>query len=234
MLKIDHVLLACQNVFITAEQLRQETGLGSTEGGYLRGLGLAQRIVPVGNHQFIEIESVVDRDEAENSERPISRHIMEITREKPKLLSSYLISGNLDEEISRLGLEKRLAQITAASGEVVKTWVAPRVDDAIKNGDVPIWCELDDERLHPANLPVKHDVTPTGFSWFEFGGSESHFRNWVGAEIDSLPLRFVGGPPGLNALGIGLADGGEIVVRPTKSALATVTPPAPAAVIPPA
>jgi hypothetical protein len=220
MLKIDHVLLACQNVFLTADLLREETGLASVEGGYLKGLGLAQRIVPLGNRQFIEIESVVDAGEAAKSDRPISRHIMEITREQPKFLSSYLISDQVDAEIGRLGLEKKLAQITTPAGEVVKTWVAPRVDDAIQNGDVPIWCELDDDRLHPGDLPVKHAVNPTGFSWFEFGGSETHLREWIGAEVDSLPLRFVGGSPGLRALAIGLDDGSEIVLRPRAEGLA--------------
>ncbi len=93
MLKIDHVALCSTNLYETAYQLRDESGLESYEGGYFRGGGVAQRVVPLGNDQYIEIESVIDPEEARGSSQ---------TTSKQKQRASGLRSGTCSAP-SRMG-----------------------------------------------------------------------------------------------------------------------------------
>jgi hypothetical protein len=76
LLKIDHVLMACKNLYVTADEFRDQTGLNFYEGGYFKGFGIAQKLVPLGNQQYLEIESVVDVQEAEECEWDIARSMM--------------------------------------------------------------------------------------------------------------------------------------------------------------
>jgi hypothetical protein len=217
MMKIDHLLLACRNTYLTSAQLRDECGLDSFEGGYLAGLGLAQRIVPLGNSQFIEIESVVDVHEAEQAERPISRHIMTVTREAPKFLSSYVLTDDFDGHAQRTGVTIRYPSILQPNGVTSTCRVAPRVDEALGK-DLPIWFDADVSN-HPGDRQADHRVQPDGIAWMELGGDPEENQAHIGPDGDELPLRLVGGEPGVRAVAVKLRDGGEIVIRPTADRL---------------
>jgi Glyoxalase-like domain len=218
LLKIDHLLLACHNVFLTSRQLRDETGLATYEGGYLEEHGLAQRIVPLGNSQFIEIESVVDVDHAMSAPRPIARHILETTRESPVLLSSYLLTDDLDAHAARCGVPARTPTILRPDGSTAVVRVAPRVDETLAER-LPIWYDGDRDRVHAGDVPVDHKLQPNGIAWLELGGPADRIREWVGPEIESLPIRLAGGEPGIRAVGIAMIDGSELVIRPTNGQL---------------
>lgn len=56
---------------------------------------------------------------------------------------------------------------------------------------------------------VRHANPPGSYAWVEHGGDEAALREWIGGD---LPLRFVGGAPGLRAVAIDSLRG-EIVVR---------------------
>ncbi|MDW6065748.1 VOC family protein [Streptomyces sp. FXJ1.4098] len=60
MLTIDHISLGSRNIYAGTEQLCAETGFGQYEGGWFPHLGIANRIVPLGPDQYIEVESVID------------------------------------------------------------------------------------------------------------------------------------------------------------------------------
>ncbi|MFF3906428.1 VOC family protein [Streptomyces sp. NPDC001848] len=60
MLSIDHISLGCRSICEGTERLCDETGSGQYEGGCFPHLGIANRIVPLGPDQYIEVESVID------------------------------------------------------------------------------------------------------------------------------------------------------------------------------
>jgi hypothetical protein len=217
MIEIDHVLLGCRNLYLTAEKLRDEAGLECYEGGYFKGIGLAQKIVPLGNFQYLEIESIIDVEEANASERVIGRHILEVTGQKPTFISSYLRTDDFDGHVRRLGLETWDPRKTSPTGEERKAvaLVAPRVDETIGNA-LPIWFQMNDMTRHSANRSVNHRRAPNGIAWLELGGDVDRIREWIGPEVDSLPLRLTGGEPGINAVAVRMADGTEVVIRPTS------------------
>jgi hypothetical protein len=47
-----------------------------------------------------------------------------------------------------------------------------------------------------------------------FGGTAQDLRDYLGEEIDALPLRFNGDRPGLYAMGVSTSDG-EVEIRRT-------------------
>ncbi|MCZ7536247.1 MAG: VOC family protein [Acidimicrobiia bacterium] len=61
MLRIDHFCIGSRHLYEGAERFRAETGLDSYDGGWFPGMGVGQRIVPLGDLCYIEIESVIDR-----------------------------------------------------------------------------------------------------------------------------------------------------------------------------
>lgn len=219
MIEFDHVLLGCRNLYVAADQLREEAGLECYEGGYFKGIGLAQKLVPLGNFQYLEIESIIDVQEASDSERTIGRHILEATRDAPRFISTYLRTDDFQGHVERLGLEPWVPRKTSPTGEERKVaLVAPRVDETIESF-LPIWFQMEDMSKHSANRSVNHRSAPNGIAWVELGGDETRIREWVGPEVDTLPLRFAGGNPGINAVAIAMVDGREIVIRPSADRL---------------
>src|ERR1700749_5055421 len=123
--KFDHVLLVCRNLYLTAEQLRVESGLDSYGGGYSRALGLAQRIVPLGNRQFLEIESIIDADAAARSPRSVIPYILAGTRGQPSFLSTYVLTDDVESEAARLGLPLHHVTRTRPDGIAMSGIVSP-------------------------------------------------------------------------------------------------------------
>jgi hypothetical protein len=77
---------------------------------------------------------------------------------------------------------------------------------------------VEDWSAHAGRRPVDHRKEPRGITWLEVGGDEQVMRDWLGDEADQLPLRYVGGEPGLRAIGIDFEDG-EIELRPSGKQL---------------
>jgi hypothetical protein len=216
--KFDHVLLVCRNLYLTAEQLRVESGLDSYEGGYFRDLGLAQRIVPLGNRQFLEIESIIDAQEAARSTRSVVRYIVEATRNRPRFLSTYVLTDDVEGQATRLGLPLHEVTRIRPDGVAMSGILSPGVDHA-KDTALPIWFPPYSEDRHPADRPVDHGVVPEGIAWVELGGDAAAIRSYLGSAADELPIRYVGTTAGINAVAIAMADGAEVVLRPSAGGL---------------
>ncbi len=50
-------------------------------------------------------------------------------------------------------------------------------------------------------------MQPSGFEFVELAGDEAAIKEWIGEGADTLPLRYVSGPPALKAVGIKTSDG---------------------------
>jgi hypothetical protein len=218
LLKIDHVLLACRNLYVTADEFRDQTGLNFYEGGYFKGFGIAQKLVPLGNQQYLEIESVVDPQEAEECQWDIARSMMSMTRRVPRLFSMYILTDHFEEQVARNGSEPFHVVRTKPDGSLLEGYIAPATEIAYKD-ELPIFQSRGGMSDHPADTPVDHRVEPNGIAWMELGGPEERIRSWIGDEFNTLPLRFAGDEPGIRALAIKLKHGGEFVLRPSETGL---------------
>jgi Glyoxalase-like domain len=216
--KFDHVLLVCRNLYVTADQLRVEGGLDNYEGGYFHGLGLAQRIVPLGNRQFLEIESIIDPDAGARSPRSVIPYILEATRDQPTFLSTYVLTDDVEREAARLGLPLHHVTRMRPDGIAMSGILSPGVDHA-KDTGLPIWFPPYSEDRHPADREVDHRFAPDGIAWVELGGEEAAIRRYLGTAANGLPIRYAGGGAGINAVAIAMADGSEVILRPSGDRL---------------
>ena len=56
--------------------------------------------------------------------------------------------------------------------------------------------------------PVQHRVQPSGISWVDLSGDKQAMSDWLGQDAAAqLPLRWLEGPPGINAVGIATSQG---------------------------
>jgi len=216
MIEIDHICVGVKNVYEGAQRLRDETGLGNYEGGWFPDLGLANRIVPLGDDTYIEVESVIDifkveernqaavwfRDKVAAGDVFIGWCARATTRAEMEA-----IAKRLDSDI----LEGRLRTRPDGSSSV-----AVRVPDTLKCwiAGLPNFFFTPDLSRHPSRPPIEpgSGVKPYGIAWMELGASEKAMSDWLGIPASSLPLRFNGRAPGLYALAV-KTERGEVVIR---------------------
>jgi hypothetical protein len=208
------VCIGAQNYFEAAYRLREETGLESYDGGWFRS-GIGNRIVPLGNDQYVEIESVIDPVMAEG--HAIARYIADsVSLNGGDALVGWCVRTDTLDELervgARLGLDVRLVRNRVRpDGSEVEYYTVPLSIDVWPKG-LPSFLFWPVAEEHPGRGYAAHRVTPRGIAWVEVGGAENELRDWLGPEGASLHVRFAGGAPGVRAVGI--ATGGpEIVVR---------------------
>lgn len=226
MLPLDHVAIWCQDLFRTTFRLSQESGIGNRDGGFLPGLGLGQKVMPLGKDAYLEIESIVDYTRVLDPTEPI-RQFMRQTRDGDCFAGWSLRSDSLDViEVFAKHRGVHLAQ-GVPGGKVrmdgyTKTSVhAPSTYETWLSG-MPNIYYVPDLQHHSSRLPVDAGTgrtQPTGVLALEIGGSENDLATWFGdiCSPGNLPieLSYNGGPPGLYALQVGTQDGvHEIRLKP--------------------
>jgi len=215
MMHIDHVCIACQNLYEAAARLRRETNLDSYDGGW-GPIGNALRVVPLGNHQYLEVESIIDHRRAPTS--PMAQHFLTQTEKGDRLLGWVLRLDTLDElrEVAdRIGRPtSKLGPFTARhkpDGTAIEVYATPPSIEVWPRG-MPNFVYWPQTTRHPGDESAPHTVQPRGIAWIELGGSKPQFRDWIGDGMSDLPLRFVTEEPGLRAVTIE-TNVGEAVIR---------------------
>jgi len=222
MARLSHVCLGVQNLYEAAHRLREETGLNNYDGGWFSA-GMANRIVPVGNDQYIEVESLIDQRMAERSKgAPYFQDFVDYlhaSTEHGDALIGWCIRAQDLDELKQIGRrvgfdlpEEPYNGRVRPDGKVLKAYGAPPSAEMWPQG-MPNFLYYPEPDTAPALTPVEHrGFAPQGIAWLELGGDEQKIRDWLGPEASDLPLRFVDGAPGIRAVGIA-TDNGEIVVR---------------------
>ncbi len=195
---VDHILIAVADLDVAAKTMLDRFGLVAMAGGSPFP-GVTNMIIPLGPPAYIELVTATDP-----SATPEAASIAEVSADGNRLFTWVVEPKDFAGTAARIGIEP--------SGEPDAGWqtlggVRPDRPFFIRyskdrSGRVPGWQKRYDEVRHPAQ--------PAGFTFVEVGGDEATISDWAG-EID-VPLRFVGGEPGLVAVGIA-SPNGEIVLR---------------------
>ena len=219
---ISHVCLGAQNLYEAAYRLREETGLESYDGGWFRA-GMANRIVPVGNDQYIEVESLIDPRMAERSKGAeyfldFADYLRRATHEGDALIGWCLRTDTLDE---LRGVARRLRFDVPdgprrgrirPDGSQLQSYAGPPSARVWPRG-LPIYQYRPQPEQAPGLVEVRHrGVRPRGIACLEVGGDEQEVRDWLGPEGAGVPVRLVGGKPGVRAIRVA-TDDGDIVIR---------------------
>ena len=204
-MRIDHIVFAVRDIDAAAREFGDRYGLEAQARAELEGSGTANRIVPVGNDQFIELLGISDA----KSRHPIVRFLSAQLVQGDRLLQLAIDPGDIDSVSARLG---------EPVPEVVRTNEGRRTRfrlTGVAGGFGPqllpffvVCAEGREWRMGYA--PARHRVRAEGIRWVELGSDEALVRaQLAGAE---LPLRFAPGRPGVSALALAL-DGEEVVLR---------------------
>ncbi len=207
MLRLDHVVLAVPDLDAAGTRILNELGLGSLPGGRHPGWGTGNRIVPLG-HDYVELLAVVDPLEAESS--PIGRWISNVSRSGDRFVAWCVSTDDIEGVAERLGLAITRGSRSLPDGRSL-TWRSAAFDLIADHPDLPFFISWDGPlELHPGRARAEHRVEPNGIAWIEVAGDHGRLHGWLGG--DDVPVRVVGGQPGVRAIGIATAQG-EIVLR---------------------
>jgi glyoxalase-like protein len=186
--RIDHVILAASDLDSGAARLEAELGLVAAGGGRHDGLGTQNRIVPLGGG-YLEILAIADADEAAAS--PLGRALSaRIDAAGDGLMGWAVVVDDVAPVAARLGTE--VSTITRQGLSARLTGLA----EAMAEPFLPFFISRD----HGIDDPGAAGDAG-GIKWVELAGDGGRLHEWLGGF--ELPVRVVGGPPGLRAVGIG-------------------------------
>jgi len=200
---IDHFSLGVANLTEGTQRLRSETGLGSLEGSWFPGTGIANTYVPLGGDTYLEVESCIDV----HAKDAASKWFADQTADGDTYLGwSARVSSR--EEIERVArrLGTKVEEGTLAVRPDGSRPVAIRTPDSFTawtKGLPSIFC-YPDLTNHMSRRPttIPGVVKPDGTAWIEVGGTADAMTQWLGVDAALLPIRFAGGSPGLRAIGV--------------------------------
>lgn len=200
-MRIDHVLLAVEDLAASAARLVEKYGLRSVPGGAHPQWGTANRIVPIGG-QYLELIGVTDPALA--SENPLGRWIHALTRDGDVLAGLMVEPDDFDEVCARLSLTPAPGRRSRPDGTSASWRLAGMAEAMSHTWPCFIcWDDRDDAFDGDAGIGA------SGIARLELGGDPDDIRAWLGGDVDGLTL--VGGAPGLRRLTIATA-GGDVVL----------------------
>lgn len=191
-----------------ARRIRFELGLDSYRGGEHTGIGTANRVIPLGGDQYVELMSVVD--EATAAQNLVGQRVLEWIADGEGLRAWCLATDDIGVIAARLGLDPSPWTRVRTDGEELR-WLLVGVERAMGDPSLPFFIQWESPaETHPSRRAVEHTVEPVGISWLEVGGDPDRIAEWTGRA--DLPVRVVTEDEGPRALGIATADG-ELVLR---------------------
>ena len=218
MIEIDHVCLAVRNFYEGSQRLLEETGLGHYEGGWFPTKGLANRIFPLGDDTYIEVESAIDTF-AYAQGNPAATFFHDVAKDGDVFLG-WCARTDSREELLELGLRSGMP-VVADSLRVRpdgSTKISERVPDSgyCWRKGIPNLFLVEPDQLprHPSRIASQFGTKkPTGIDWMEVGGSRAEMASWLGDDAASnMPLQYNGKAPGIYALAVN-TDHGQVVIQ---------------------
>jgi hypothetical protein len=204
---MDHVLLAVPDLDGAGAMFLEEHGLASLEGGRHTGWGTANRIVPLGDRQYVELIGVFDETQAETN--PFGSTIRAAVEQGGGLVGWCVAVDDAEAPAERMGLSVTEGSRTRTDG-VTLSWRTAGFEAALAEPWRPFFLEWRiPEEAHPGRAKVPHRVEPGGIAWIQVACDLQVLREWVG-DVD-LDVRLGEGPPGLLSVGI-TTGGGEVVL----------------------
>lgn len=220
MISIDHIAVWSDNLYRTTADLSRATGLGSADGGYFPALGLGQKLLSLGGHVYLEVESIVDhRMIAERA--PMALELERQTANGDCFAGLCLRSDDLDE-VAEFARHRGITPTADIAGGKVRMVPAQGSAPSVHAPDFrnawllgkPNLYHVPDLANHSSLLapqPGTGDVRGTGLTAIELGGTEAELKDWLGdvvAPADlGVDIAYNGGPDGLYAVTFGTTDG---------------------------
>jgi hypothetical protein len=119
--------------------------------------------------------------------------------------SLCLADDDIEATAARLGLAVEAGSRTLPDGQVI-AWRAAGIDDPHRSLGLPFFIDWRvAPGLHPGALPHGPGGATPQITAVEIGGDENALREWIGQELDRLPIRTTRGPSGIRAVKLSAA-----------------------------
>jgi Glyoxalase-like domain len=201
--QLDHVLIAVADLADAAQRLEARHGLASLEGGRHKGLGTANRIVPLGD-TYLELVAVVD--EAEAAESVFGSWVA--SGQIPRLLGWCVRARDLDTIASRLGLSIADGSRTRADGTVLR-WRMAGLEQSAREPSLPFFIEWGPGTPYPGLTPIEHRIGAPRIEELGLYGDPDRLAHWLGGE--NLPVAIHQGDPAVQSIVLA-SDAGQDVL----------------------
>ena len=202
-LRIDHVVYAVQDLDASATRILDELGLASVPGGTHPAWGTANRIIPLGDAQYLELLAVVDPAIAATTH--LGRSLQALTAGGDAWFAMCLATDEIDQLAGRVGLAVEPGSRTLPDGRRI-SWRGAGIDDPNRTPDLPFFIAWDvPDELHPGATPLEHPCGASGIGWVEIDGDQTRFIAWV--EGAPLPVRLHAGEPAVRAVAVQTPNG---------------------------
>ena len=180
-MRIDHVLLAVDDVERASAQLKAAHGLAAYEGGRHPGWGTANAIVPLGD-AYLELVAVVDDTTARTSS--FGRWVASQARATPTPFGWCVRPASLESTAERLGLDIDTGSRTTPSGEAL-SWRVAGLDQAAERPWLPFLIEWVDRASHPGRRGTMGDTSLR----LEIEGDRDELADWLGEHALPVEVR---------------------------------------------
>ncbi len=224
MITLDHIAVWTDNLYRTTVELSRETGIGSSDGGYFPGLGLGQKIISLGNHVYLEVESIVDHRMI-TDRAPMALELERQTQAGDCFAGLCLRSDSMDEilEFAKIRGITPMEGISGGKVPMVPSADKPPVPHAPDFWNSwrlgkPNMYYVPDLSRHSSLEPIQEgtgDVKGAGVTSIEIGGTESDLQRWLGdvASVKELgvDITYNGGPDGLYAVAFDSSIGPQTI-----------------------
>lgn len=191
-LEIDHVVFCVADLDGAAEQLEDDSGLTSVEGGRHAGHGTANRIVPLGA-SYLELVGIVAPDEIGASS--FGQWVASNASERLVPHALCLRTNNLGALCQRLGLLPVAMSRKKPDGTEL-SWRIAGLEATLGEG-LPFFIEWDiDPADHPGRAALSQ-ATQASAVEVSLGGDIEKLTDWVGG-TDGVTLRH--GEPGVDSV----------------------------------
>jgi hypothetical protein len=192
-MRIDHVIYTTSDLEAAAARVEAQIGVAPAGGGRHKGIGTHNLVVPLGGG-YLELLAVADPEEAARS--TLGAAIQARLASHGEGLFAWAVAvDDVAPVAARLGTEVSAIERKGLTARL--TGVAEAMHDPLR----PFFIARDHGVPDPAA-----GGGAGGIAWLEVGGDPLRLEFWLGGA--ELPVRVVGGEPGVHAFGLG--DGGEL------------------------
>lgn len=205
MARIDHVVMAVEDLGAAAKALETNYGLVAHPGGPHGDAGTANMYVPLGDDQYIELLAVTNA----SSRHPMVAALTRVLKDGDRLFNFALRAEDIEAEAERLAEGIFDVETTLSGGKAVGfrlTGVSGLVGWPI----LPWFIVTTHGREWIADQSRPHAMRPSGISRVEFGGDPETVKRRI--NDPDFPISVVGDRAGLAAIWIG-CEGEQLELR---------------------
>lgn len=208
-MRVDHVSYACrpEGLAATTEGIADQLGIEPVKGGVHPRFGTRNMILPLTNHQYVEVVEVLEHPAAEKA--PFGQAVRARSQAGGGWMGWVVEVDDLAPFEDRLGRRAVPGHRVFPDGRCLE-WHQIGVKGLMADPQLPFMVHFDsDPEMHPSQARL----TDVGLAGMCIAGAPERVTEWLGAPVEraldqlSVDWRYPAGTPGLLSVSFATPDG---------------------------